>query len=217
VLWNTDSGEVGAFSSPAFADGTIYVGNDGHRRSAMHAIDPATGTVKWKFTVPNQIFSTPAVRDGAVYFHVRDDHVYALSAADGSLLWKFPAPSRQNWFDVYQDLTKSSPAVDEARVYVGIEKDLVALDRKTGAVSWRAPTGRKVDSTPLVVGPTVYVGSDDKNLYALDAATGRQVWSFKTGGRVSSSPTYGEGLILVGSNDGYLYAFEGAKTPSPAR
>jgi outer membrane protein assembly factor BamB len=161
--------------------------------------------------VPNQIFSTPAVRDGVVYFHSRDDHVYALKALDGALLWKTPAPSPQAWFSVYQDLTKSSPAVDQERVYVGIDKELVALDRKTGAVVWRAPTGRKVDSTPLVIGPTVYVGSDDKRFYAFDARTGKQVWSFTTGGRVSSPPTYGEGLILIGSNDGYLYAFVPAK------
>jgi len=158
--------------------------------------------------VPNQIFSTPAVSEGAVYFHVRDDNIYALSTADGSLLWKTPAPSSQSWISVYQDLTKSSPAVDRDRVYVGINADLVALDRKTGKVLWKAPTGRKVDSSPLVVRTTVYVGSDDKSFYAFAAATGAKLWSFKTGGRISSPPTYGEGLILIGSNDGALYAFE---------
>jgi outer membrane protein assembly factor BamB len=65
-----------------------------------------------------------------------------------------------------------------------------------------------VDSTPLIVGETIYVGSDDKHFYAFEAATGKKIWSFKTKGRVSSSPTYGEGLILIGSNDGALYAFE---------
>lgn len=107
--------------------------------------------------------------------------------------------------------------MDETRVYVGIEQDLVALDRETGARLWKAPTGRKVDSTPLVVGGTVYVGSDDRSFYALEASTGRAVWSFKTGGRISASPTYGEGLILISSNDGALYAFESAKGPSPSR
>lgn len=91
---------------------------------------------------------------------------------------------------------------------MGIDKNLAALDRKTGRVLWQAPTGRKVDSTPLVIGDTVFVGSDDRTFYAFAAATGKRVWSFATGGRVSSSPTYGEGLILIGSDDGALYAFE---------
>ncbi len=137
-----------------------------------------------------------------------------MRATDGSLLWKVRAPAAQPWFAVYQDLTKSSPAVDRERVYVGIDRDLVALDRRSGAVLWKAATGRKVDSSPLVIGGAVYVGSDDKHLYAFDARTGKALWSFKTGGRVSSPPTYGEGLILVGSNDGYLYAFGAAGAPT---
>ncbi len=156
-----------------------------------------------------QIFSSPAVAEGVVYVHVRDDHVFALDAGDGSLVWKTPAPAPQGfWNPVFMDPSKSSPAVAGDRVFVGIHKDLTALDRRTGKVLWRAPTGRKVDSTPLVVGDVVYVGSDDRTFYAFDAVTGKEVWSYRTGGRVSSSPTYGEGLILVGSDDGALYAFE---------
>lgn len=159
--------------------------------------------------MPKQIFSSPAVKDGVVFFHVRDDHVYALDARDGKLVWKAPAPAPQPWWNlVYMDPSKSSPSVAGERVFVGIDKDLTALDRASGRVLWRAPTGRKVDSTPLVVGDTVYVGSDDRTFYAFDAATGRRVWSYTTEGSVSSSPTYGEGLILVGSDDGALYAFE---------
>jgi outer membrane protein assembly factor BamB len=159
--------------------------------------------------VPKQIFSSPAVEDGVVYVHVRDDQVYALDASDGRVIWKTPAPAPQEWWNlVFMDPSKSSPAVAGDRVFVGIDKNLTALDRKTGQVLWRAPTGRKVDSTPLVAGDIVYVGSDDRNFYAFDAATGRRIWSYETGGRVSSSPTYGEGLILIGSDDGALYAFE---------
>jgi len=47
------------------------------------------------------------------------------------------------------DPSKSSPAVAGDRVFVGIDRNLTALDRRTGRVLWQAPTGRKVDSTPL--------------------------------------------------------------------
>ncbi len=165
--------------------------------------------MRWKFPVPKQIFSSPAVDDGVVFVHVRDDHVYALDARDGRVIWKTPAPTPQGfWFPVFQDPTKSSPAVADGRVFVGIGRDLAALDRSDGRVLWRAPTGKKVDSTPLVVGDVVYVGSDDRSFYAFAAATGRRLWSYRTGGRVSSSPTFAEGLILIGSDDGSLYAFE---------
>ena len=175
--------------------------------------------MKWKFPVKKQIFSSPAVAGGVVYIHVRDDHVYALDAGDGTLVWKTLAPSPQKFWDpVFMDPSKSSPAVDGTRVYLGIHRELTALDRRTGKVLWKAETGRKVDSTPLIVGETVYVGSDDKNFYAFEAATGKKIWSYGTKGRVSSSPNYGEGLILIGSNDGFLYAFEEvSKEASPQR
>jgi len=159
--------------------------------------------------VPKQIFSSPAVKDGVVYVHVRDDHVYALDARDGRVLWKTAAAAPQEWWNlVFMDPSKSSPAVAGDRVFVGIDKALTALDRATGRVLWRAATGRKVDSTPLVVGDIVYVGSDDRTFSAFDTATGRRIWTYPMGGRVSSSPTSGEGLILVGADDGALYAFE---------
>jgi len=159
--------------------------------------------------VPKQIFSSPAVKDGVVYVHVRDDQIYALDARDGKVIWKTPAPSPQpGWNLIFMDPSKSSPVVAGDRVFVGIDKDLTALDRATERVLWQAPTGRKVDSTPLVIGEVVYVGSDDRTFYAFDAATGRQVWSYATDGRISASPTAGEGLILIGSDDGALYAFE---------
>jgi len=173
--------------------------------------------VRWKFPVPKQIFSSPAVKDGVVYVHVRDDQVYALDARDGNVLWKTPAPAPQEWWNlVFMDPSKSSPAVAGDRVFVGIDRNLTALDRRTGRVLWQAPTGRKVDSTPLAVGDVVYVGSDDRTFYAFEAATGKKIWSYATGGRVSSSPTFGEGLILIGSDDGALYAFEPEERGRPA-
>jgi outer membrane protein assembly factor BamB len=186
---------------------TIYVGSDGVSQNHLFALDAATGAVRWKFMTPTQIFSTPAVADGVVYFHARNDHVYAVAARDGALLWKTPAPSPQDEFSVFADMVKSSTAVAKGRVLVGIDRELVALDAKTGAVLWRAATGRGVHSSPLVVGSTVYVGSDDRSVYGFDLESGRKSWSFATGGKVSVSPAVGEGMLLIGSNDGFLYAF----------
>lgn len=211
LLWAFDTKTEGCYSSPALVGDTLYIGSDGVSEINLFALDPATGALRWKFTTPTQIYATPAVADGVVYFHARNDHVYALSAKDGTLLWKTPAPSPQDQFSVLADMVKSSPAVALGKVLVGIDRELVALDAKTGAPLWRARTGRSVHSSPLVVGRTVYVGSDDRNLYAFDLATGKKTWSFPTGGKVSISPAVGGGLLLIGSNDGFLYAFEPLK------
>lgn len=215
-LWTFDTGTEGCYSSPALVDGTLYVGSDGLSGSSVFALDARSGRERWRFRTPTQIFATPAVSRGLLYVHARGDHVYALRAADGSVAWKVPAPSAQGETSAFADMAKSSPAVARGKVYVGVGRELLALDAGTGAVRWRQPTGGAVDSSPLVVGGTVYVGSDDRSVYGFDAETGRRVWSFATGGKVSVSPSAGERLLLVGSNDGFLYAFSGASGSAPA-
>ncbi|WP_432823246.1 PQQ-binding-like beta-propeller repeat protein [Trichloromonas sp.] len=213
LRWLVDTGTEGSYASPTSDGGDLYVGSDGLKDSHLFALKADTGEVRWKFPVPRQIYATPALADGILYVHVRDDHVYALRASDGSLVWKTPAAAPQGEAQVFTDLSKSSPAVAPQMVYVGIGNDLVALERTSGKVKWRAATGRKVDSSPLVVGDTVYVGSDDRSVYGFAAGSGKNVWSFATGGKVSISPSVGEDLLLIGSNDGFLYAFGTVSTP----
>lgn len=210
LRWEMDTNTEGCYSSPAVVGNTVYVGSDGLKENYLFALDPATGSVRWRFVTPTQIFSTPAVAQGVVYFQARDDHLYAVGADSGALVWKVPVPYPQDEFTVFQDMSKSSPAVAGGRVFVGAGHEVLAVEAATGRELWRERTRGKVDSSPLVVGQTVYVGSDDRTLYAFAAATGARLWSFSTGGKISGAPSaYGD-LLFVGSNDGYLYAF-GAK------
>jgi outer membrane protein assembly factor BamB len=206
-LWLLDSQTEGSYASPALAEGTVYTGSDGLRNSALFAIDAVSGNVNWRKGLSHQLYATPAVAESVVYAHVRDDHVYALDAKNGAVIWKTPAPAPQHGSRVFTDLSKSSPALAPDHLLVGIGRALVAMDRKTGAILWRTETGGKVDSSPLVVGDTVYVGSDDGVFYAFALNDGQKLWQFATGGKISISPAAGEGLIIIGSNDGKLYAF----------
>lgn len=207
-----DTETEGCYSSPALADGTLYVGTDGVRQNHLLALG-TDGKELWRFPTAKQIFSTPAVSGGLVYFHARDDHVYAVDARSGALVWKTPAPYPQDEFSIFADMNKSSPAVAGGRIFVGVGRDVLALDAKTGRELWRYATGGKVDSSPLVVGETVYVGSDDRGLYGLEASSGNLSWTYRTGGKVSGSFFAGGGLLLIGSNDGWLYAFGAASSP----
>ena len=59
---------------------------------------------------------------------------------------------------------------------------------------------------PVVIGDTIYFGSDDKNFYALDAQSGYMRWVFKSGAEINSIPTADKDNIYFGSKDGKLYA-----------
>jgi outer membrane protein assembly factor BamB len=59
---------------------------------------------------------------------------------------------------------------------------------------------------PVVLGDTIYFGSDDGNFYALDAKSGYMRWVFKSGAEINSIPYADKKQIYFGSKDGKLYA-----------
>ena len=79
-----------------------------------------------------------------------------------------------------------------------------------GKVQWIFTTGAEIDSSPVVSGNTVYVGSRDGKLYALDATTGAKRWEYQTGSWIESTPAVVGGSVYFGSNDGFLYALDAA-------
>jgi outer membrane protein assembly factor BamB len=67
-------------------------------------------------------------------------------------------------------------------------------------------TGGKVNSSPLVVNETVYIGSNDGNLYAINLRTGKQLWSFNSQDSIVSSPFFSNNTVYFGSHNGNIYA-----------
>ena len=59
---------------------------------------------------------------------------------------------------------------------------------------------------PVVIGNTIYFGSEDGNFYALDAESGYMRWVFKSGAEINSIPYADETRVYFGSKDGKLYA-----------
>jgi hypothetical protein len=94
------------YSSPAVANGMVYVGSDDGN---VYALDSATGTEQWSLATGFGVVSCPAVASGVVYVGSADGNVYALDAATGVKSWLFATGS----------LVFSSPAVASGVVYVG--------------------------------------------------------------------------------------------------
>ncbi|TKA11826.1 serine/threonine protein kinase [Actinacidiphila oryziradicis] len=184
-------------SSPAVADGTVYIGSWDHK---VYALDAATGTQKWAHTTDGLVDSSPAVADGTVYIGSYDGKVYALDAGTGT----------QKWAHTTGDGVGSSPAVADGTVYIGsYDGKVYALDAATGTEKWTHTTGGPVAS-PAVADGTVYIGSRDHKVYALDAATGTKKWTHTTGDWVLSSPAVADGTVYIGNRDGKVYALDAA-------
>jgi outer membrane protein assembly factor BamB len=184
-------------SSPAVANGVVYVGSNDYK---VYALDATDGTKLWEFAAGGRVDSSPAVANGVVYFGSwTDGKVYALDAQTGTKLWEFTTGG-----GVY-----SSPAVANGVVYIGsTDGKVYALDANTGAKVWEFTTGNDITSSPAVANGIVYIGSFDHKLYALNAQTGDKLWEFTTGNVVYSSPAVANGIVYVGSVDNKVYALD---------
>src|SRR5439155_370499 len=81
--WTAATG-LSVYSSPAVANGTVYVGsNDGK----LYALDASSGAVLWSTATGSIVVSSPAVANGVVYVGSGDHNVYAFNATTGATLW----------------------------------------------------------------------------------------------------------------------------------
>ena len=109
-------------SSPAVANGVVYVGSDDDN---LYALNASTGALLWEYTTGGFFFnSSPAVANGVVYVGSYDGNLYAFDLAGGLLSQSFIPPARPypnlllpNWTlrlstPVARTLSISSPDVD---------------------------------------------------------------------------------------------------------
>jgi hypothetical protein len=62
-------------SSPAVADGVVYVGSDDNN---VYALNASTGITIWTYGTTGLVDSSPAVANGVVYVGSNDYSVYAF-------------------------------------------------------------------------------------------------------------------------------------------
>jgi outer membrane protein assembly factor BamB len=78
-----------------------------------------------------------------------------------------------------------------------LDGELVALDAATGKPEWKRDLGSHLESSPLAVGGTLYVGTDKTNLIALRASDGNVRWQFNSPAAIKASPSYHDGRVYV--------------------
>jgi outer membrane protein assembly factor BamB len=62
-------------SSPAVADGVVYVGS---HDNYVYALDASSGELRWRYQTGHNV-SSPAVAGGVVYVGSHDDYLYAIT------------------------------------------------------------------------------------------------------------------------------------------
>lgn len=218
VLWQAALGK--GFSSVAIADGRLYtMGNRGDR-DIVWCLDVDTGDPVWRYEYPCKEGTypgprmTPTVHDGRVYTLSREGHLFCLDAASGKVRWSRNVMSE---FGVSQAKTSwglaCSPVVHGDAVIFDLGR-VLAFDRKTGRLAWRAGRAKASYASPVVfeTGGRNYVTSFNiEGLVLVDLAAEAPAMSYDwttkwnvnavtpvvSGDRIFISSGYGHGCALL--------------------
>jgi outer membrane protein assembly factor BamB len=93
-------------------------------------------------------------------------------------------------------------------VFVAMQHgEVFALKPETGKEIWRRKLPTQLESSPLVIRSTVYLGSDKGDLYALDTRNGKIRWTHHASAEaVKTSPSYAAGKIYFADYGGTIHA-----------
>ena len=92
------------YSSPAIADGIVYVGSWG---GEVYAFDASTGAVVWSYETAGGVFSSPTVVGGVMFIGSYDGKVYAFGSSFAPSTSASPLPTSSS--------TQSSSTADVAK------------------------------------------------------------------------------------------------------
>jgi outer membrane protein assembly factor BamB len=154
----------------------------------------------WRFTDRPLLEFPPIYVAGRLFFVNNNAYAHALDAETGKELWKRRVGR----------LNASSPAYSKGRLYVvNLEPGhVLKLNAKTGKTIWKRSLPSRAESSPIVIGRTVYFGCEDGKLYALSTVNGNVRWATQLGGEVKAAPAYYGGKLFVGDYGGYMNAVD---------
>jgi outer membrane protein assembly factor BamB len=185
-------------------------GHDAERQRFANGISLAPPFRRlWTFRAQSLVEFPPVIGYGRLYFANNAGVFFAVGAKNGRRAWKYDS----------HRCVASSPALDRHVVYAtfmnappcnrkpsaSLTGEVVAFTVGTGRVVWRRTTGPS-ESSPLVVGATVFVGDWHGRIWALRRLTGKVRWVAKLHSQVKGGLAASGNRLYVGDYSGHLYS-----------
>ncbi|MBK5115274.1 MAG: PQQ-binding-like beta-propeller repeat protein, partial [Candidatus Heimdallarchaeota archaeon] len=195
-------------SSPAIADGALYVLSQEPNSGALYKLEKNTGNLVWRKEIPYQevfwggtdLHASPAVAEGKVFTSSNIKEYYAINATTGEVEWTY-----RN--DYAGEFILCSPIYNEGRVFLVDHFSIVCVDSETGNTIWSNYLGYELYVSPTYSDNKLYVVTDQRSVHILNATNGKQLSMITTGSNSWSSATIYEGRVYVGNNDWNIYCF----------
>jgi outer membrane protein assembly factor BamB len=186
-----------------------YYGYDSERLRFLNgsAMAPPFHRI-WTFHARNLVEFPPAVGYGRLFFANNEGVLFAIGASNGRKAWDY----------VSHRCVAASPALDRHVVYMvfmnhppcnssggNLTGEIAAFAVGTGRVIWKRTIGPS-ESSPVVVGGSVFTGDWNGRVWALRRKTGKPYWTTKLSGQVKGGVAISGNRLYVGDYSGHVYA-----------
>ncbi len=181
-----------------------------------------TPVVKWDATVGNGVgdyFSRiqPVAGYGKIFSASRDGEAFAFDEKSGKQVWHADLSDIENKLGFFDDkepaLISGGPVAGINKVFFGSENgDVIALDAKSGKLSWKGTIKGEVIAAPALDSGKLVVNSASGVMKAFNASNGQDEWQIEQDVpplslRGISAPVIAGGGVIVGSADGSLSVY----------
>jgi outer membrane protein assembly factor BamB len=215
---SSDEGETGASASEVASGSDLIdwpmfgrVPQRTHYLAADEkALDPPLKQA-WSINTHALIEFPPAIHDGVAYVINKYGNGKAVRLRDRKVLWEINIrPS-----DKGAPNFVTAPVYAEGRVFGAfLTGHLAAGDAESGKKDWVRKFDAHLESSPLAINGTLYLGTDTTDLIALRASDGKVRWSFNAPGAIKASPSYDDGKVFFADYQSSMFALD-AKSGRP--
>ena len=169
-----------------FAGNLVIVGTDDQQIGYLYAFDRATGEVMWQLDAAGGFPSDVQVRESRLYAVTMTGEVRCLKLETGETLWSFDGAEGERHL-------KSAIVVAGDRVIVTLPSGVaLSLKADSGELVWKTPLTGKPNTSPVVIGNRLFVGSVEGRIHELSVKDGKTVREIE-----GKSPVYGS-LLSAG-------------------
>jgi len=159
------------FSSPAVSNGYVVFGScDGK----IYCLNLKDGHLSWHKETGASVLGSPLISGDTIFIGGSNHTFMAINLNFATFFWKFSGP---------EGPVVSTPLLYDSNVIFGAwDKNLYAVNRSTGKLTWRWSNGSSVINyspaacIPVAHDGIVYVVAPDRYISAIDATDGKTLW-----------------------------------------
>lgn len=183
---------------PLLLGDRLVIPTDSDPKGHLYSFDTRSGELSWKVPFHHGVATTPMLVGERIVVVSADGEVAAIESKSGRIDWRVtPFGARKpNPFI-------PSPASAANRVLVADNTNqIVALDAKDGATLWRKTLSARANTSLIVIGDKVVVGTADGFLHWIAIKSGDIEKQVRMGGAPHGTPVSTGDLLFVLTSTG---------------